>query len=341
MMRAPLYLLVVGIWGSTWLAIKYQLGTVHPTASVAYRFSLAALILFAWAAWRRLPMRLRPADHLRLAAVGLTMFSLNYVLFYFAEESLTTGLVAIIFAMVLPLNIVNNWIFRRRRPTVRVCGGALIGLVGLVTVFWPEIVDFDITAAGRGIVLSLLGSLSFSLGNVVSAGNHDREIPLVQGTAFSMAYGAVLMLVVTPVVGGFAFDTAPGYVISLAYLVVFGSLVAFAAYLTLLGRIGPDRAAYATVLFPVVALLLSTVFEEYAWTVRAAVGVALILAGNAIALARPELLLKNRSQSLLRLTRARGRPRAAAARAAEPHTTAGEVRGDAPSGERAREAESP
>jgi drug/metabolite transporter (DMT)-like permease len=290
-MRAPLYLLVVAIWGSTWLAIKYQLGTVHPAASVTYRFALAALVVFAWAILRKHRMRYGPADHARFAATGMTMFSLNFVLFYFAEETLTTGLVAIIFAMVLPLNIANSWIFRRKRPTLRVCIGALVGIVGLVAVFWPEVTNFDLSTSGRGIVLSLAGSLCFSLGNVVSGTSHERNIPVVPGTAYSMMYGAGMLAVATPFVGEFGFDTTPSYLISLTYLVLFGSVIAFAAYLTLLGRIGADRVAYATVLFPVIALLLSTAFENYEWTLRAAFGVVLVLVGNSIALAKPEQLV--------------------------------------------------
>jgi drug/metabolite transporter (DMT)-like permease len=290
-MRTALYLLVVGIWGSTWLAIKYQLGDVHPAASVTYRFALAALVVFLWAALRRYPMRYAAGDHVRFAVTGMMMFSLNFVLFYFAEETLTTGLVAIIFAMVLPLNILNSWIFRGKRPTGRVCLGALVGILGLIAVFWPEIVDFDLATSGRGIILSLAGSLCFSLGNVASGISQQRGIPVVPSTAYSMAYGAGLLALATPFVGEYGFDTAPSYLISLGYLVVFGSVIAFAAYLTLLGRLGADRVAYATVLFPIVALALSTAFEDYAWTLRAGVGVALILLGNSIALARPEQLL--------------------------------------------------
>ncbi|WP_051797338.1 DMT family transporter [Streptomyces sp. NRRL S-337] len=292
-MNAVLYVVTVLIWGSTWLAIKGQLGDVHPTVSVAYRFALAAVILLAWARLRGLPLRYPLRVHGQFVLMGGLMFSTNFVCFYFAEQHLTTGLVSIIFAMSLLVNMVFARVFFRRTITAKMLLGGAVGLLGIVTVFWPEFQNFGLSSgSGQGIVLSALGTLVFCLGNVVSGKTQAAGIPVVQGTGFAMAYGALLTAPFALLFGGggAAFDPSLKYTGSLVYLAVFGSVVGFGAYLTLLGRIGGERAAYAMVLFPIVALLLSTVFESFHWTVRDLVGVALILIGNAVMLTNPALV---------------------------------------------------
>lgn len=287
-MTFVLYAVTVAIWGSTWLAIKGQLGTVHPTVSVFYRFALASVLLLVWARvrgdWRRYPSRTYAA----FALMGALMFSTNFVCFYFAEQYLTTGLVSIIFAMSLLVNMAFARLFFRREVARNVRVGAAIGLAGIATVFWPELVDFDPSSGtGRGVVLSLVGTVVFCLGNVVSGKLQATGVPVIQSTGYAMAAGALLLAPFALVLSdGTAFEPTLEYTASLLYLVLCGSVVAFAAYLTLLGRIGGERAAYATVLFPVVALFLSTVFEDFTWAPRHVVGVALILLGNAAALTR-------------------------------------------------------
>ncbi|MFH8572543.1 DMT family transporter [Streptomyces sp. NPDC017993] len=291
-MNAVLYVVTVLIWGSTWLAIKGQLGDVHPTASVAYRFALAAVILLAFARLRGLPLRYPLRVHGQFALMGLLMFSTNFVCFYFAEGHLTTGLVSIIFAMSLVLNMAFARLFFRRTVTAKMLVGGGIGLLGIATVFWPEFQNFNLSSgSGRGIVLSALGTLVFCLGNVVSGKTQAAGIPVIQGTGYAMAYGALLMAPFAAFLGdGALFEPTLEYTGSLVYLAVFGSVVGFGAYLTLLGRIGGERAAYAMVLFPIVALLLSTVFEDFHWTLRDVLGVVLILIGNAVMLTNPALL---------------------------------------------------
>ncbi|WP_406440142.1 EamA family transporter [Streptomyces sp. NBC_00631] len=291
-MNAFLYVLTVLIWGSTWLAIKGQLGDVHPTASIAYRFALAAVILLAWARLRGLPLRYPARVHGQFVLMGATMFSTNFVCFYFAEQHLATGLTSIIFAMSLVVNMVFARLFFKRVVARKMLVGAAIGLLGIVTVFWPQFREFSLTSgSGRGIVLSALGTLVFCLGNVVSAKTQAAGVPVVQGTGYSMAYGTLIMAPFAAVLSRHdLFDATPKYVGSLLYLAIFGSVIGFGAYLTLLGRIGGERAAYAMVLFPIVALLLSTVFEDFHWTARDLLGVVLILAGNAVMLTSPALL---------------------------------------------------
>lgn len=291
-MNGVLYAVTVAIWGSTWLAIKGQLGEVHPTTSVAYRFALASVVLLAWARLRGLPLRYPLRAHGRFALMGSLMFSTNFVCLYFAEQYLTTGLVSIIFAMSLLVNIVFARVFFRRAVAPRVLVGGTVGLLGIVMAFWPEFSDFSLSSgSGQAILLSAVGTLVFCLGNVVSAKTQADDIPVLQSTGYAMAYGALLVAPFAVLFGGgSAFEPTLEYTASLIYLAIFGSVIGFGSYLTLLGRIGGERAAYATVLFPIVALALSTAFEGFRWSVRDLAGVALILVGNAVVLTRPEIL---------------------------------------------------
>lgn len=302
-----LYAVVVLIWGTTWLAIKLQLGVVPPATSVAYRFAVAAVLMLAWCRYRRLPLRFSLRDHGFMALVGALMFSTNFVLFYFSEENLTSGLVALIFSMALLVNMLNGRIFLGRRAHPAVLVGAAFGLAGIVLVFLPELTHFSLgTSAARGILLALGGTLLFSLGNIASARNQSHGLPVVQTTAFGMAYGAVMLTPFALVLGGgLAFDPRPSYVGALAYLAIFGSIVGFSCYLTLLGRIGVDRAAYATVLFPIVALTISSLVEGFTWAPRTLYGIALILMGNTIVLTKHAVLRR----SLGRLLSGLGAPR--------------------------------
>lgn len=281
-----LYGATVLIWGSTWYAIKLQLGTVEPDLSVAYRFLIAAaaLIAFCLATGRRL--RFAPRHHIYIAAQGFFLFSLNYWLFYNATFHLTTGVIAVVFSLILLMNIVNGALLFGTRVEPKVLGAAVLGLVGIVLVFRRELLALDLTS-GRiiGLGISIVATYSASLGNMASLRNQRAGLPVMEVNALGMAYGAVFSLVFALLRGAPpAFDWRPEYVGALLYLAVFGSVLGFGFYLTLLGRIGADRAAYAAVLFPVVALVISTVLEDYQWSLAALIGVALILGGNLLAL---------------------------------------------------------
>ncbi|WP_432190631.1 DMT family transporter [Streptomyces sp. Tue6028] len=287
-MNAVLYVVTVLLWGSTWLAIKGQLGSVHPTVSIAYRFALASLMLLAFARARGLPLRYPLGMHGRFALMGVTMFSANFVCFYFAEQHIAAALVSIIFAMSLVVNMLFARLFFCRTLTTSMMVGGAVGLTGIVTVFWPEFEKIGLSSgSGQGVVLSVVGTLVFCSGNVVSAKTQAVGIPVIQGTGYAMAYGALVMAPFALVYGHDSyFESTWQYTGSLFYLSVFGSVLGFGAYLTLLGRVGGERAAYAMVLFPIVALLLSTFFEDFNWTVRDLTGVVLTLTGNGLVLAR-------------------------------------------------------
>ncbi len=287
MQGAVFYILTVLIWGSTWFAIRFQLGTVDPSVSLVYRFGLAAILLFLWCAFRRVPLRFTLKEHVAIAAQGGCLFSINYLLFYWTTGLITSGLVAIIFSTVIVMNIINGAIFLKKPVQGIVLLGALVGLLGITLVFWHEIAasrevsEAASAAVLKGLGIGLVATLFASLGNILSARNQARQLPVLQTNAIGMAYGTLIMVIYAVATGvPFVIETSVEYIGSLLYLSVFGSIIAFGAYLTLVGRIGADRAAYATVLFPLVALVISSIFEDFTWTPLALAGVALVLLGN-------------------------------------------------------------
>lgn len=283
-----LYAATVLIWGTSWLGIKFQLGLVAPEVSVAYRFAIAAVLMLAMCLATGRSLRFSRRTHIFLALQGVPMFSINYMIFYVASAYLTSGLVAVTFSTIVAMNIVLGALFLGLPIRPRAVLGAALGMLGLGLVFWHDLAGFESSIANlTGLALALLATSFASLGNIAAVRNHQAGVPVLQGTAIGMAYGAVFTLLTCLARGlPFAFDPSPLYVGALVYLAVFATVVAFLCYLTLLGRIGPDRGAYASVLLPVVALALSTVFEGYAWTWTAIAGVALVIAGNVIMLAR-------------------------------------------------------
>ena len=282
-----LYAITVVMWGTSWLAIKYQLGVVAPEASVVYRFALATAVMVAVCLAGRRRMRFSAGEHVFLALQGALLFSTNYYLVYLGTQYLTSGLVAVAFSSLVVMNIIGGAVFFGTTITTRVVLGAGLGMCGLVLVFWPEIVAFDLTRDGTmGLILALGGTLLAALGMLTSARNQRHGLPVIQANAYGMAYGTLFMGVYTVLLGKpFDFDPSFSYVVSLLYLAVFASVVAFWCYLTLQVRIGAGRTAYAAVLFPIIALALSTLFEGFQWTPTALGGVVLVLAGNALVLA--------------------------------------------------------
>ena len=288
MENALLYALTSLIWGSTWIAITFQLGAVAPEASIAYRFALAALVLGVFVLVRRLPMAYTWRQHGFIALQGAFLFSFNYILVYLAEQLLTSGLVAIVFSNIIIMNVLLGALFLGNPIRPRVVVGGLLGVAGLALVFSPELVGFDFSGGrASGLALSFVAVLSASVGNIISARNQRAGLPIVQTNALGMAYGTVLTLVIALLRGvDFSFEASPAYVSSLVYLAVFGSVIAFGSYLTLIGRMGVDRAGYIGVVFPLVALGLSTLFEGLAWNLPGLLGVPLVAAGNVLVLSR-------------------------------------------------------
>lgn len=290
-----LYAVTVLIWGSTWYAISFQLGTVDPLASIAYRFGLSAILMLGALAFMG---KFRPANYTRkqhafIVLQGLFLFCLNYWLTYKSTIYLTTGLVAVIFSTLTLMNIFNQAIIFRIEIKKQVVLGSLIGLCGIAGVFWPEIRDMgENKGILTGILFGLGGTYLASLGNMAAIKNSRNNVPVLESNGYGMAYGAIACFLI---IGGtgtpIGFEMTAGYIWSLLFLAVFGSVVAFWCYLTLMQNIGADKAAYASVMFPIVALVVSTIFEGYVWTPEALCGMVLVVLGNVVAMANREMML--------------------------------------------------
>jgi drug/metabolite transporter (DMT)-like permease len=283
-----LYVVTILIWGSTWFAIKMQLGVVSPAVSVSWRFLAAALILLGYALVRRLPLRFSARDHLWMALQGLLLFGLNYLGFYVAEQTLPSGLAAVICSMLTIGNIVGMRLFFgvHTHPTNLL--GAVVGIAGVGLLFWPDLRSLSgANATLIGVLWAVGATVIATFGNMVATRNQRQHLPILQVNGWAMLYGAVITAAAAATMGErFSFDLSWRYVTSLVYLAVFGSIVAFGAYLTLMKRIGAHRAGYTMVAIPVVALLISTWLEDLRWTANLWVGVALCLIGNVLVLGR-------------------------------------------------------
>ncbi len=288
-MNALLYISVILIWGTTWFAIYLQQGDVPATVSIFYRFLLAAVImlvaLLATGRLRRLALR----DHLFCILQGCCVFSFNFYCFYHAAAYINTGLESVIFSMSVLFNAVNGMLFFRQKLSPTFIPAALLGLVGIVTLFWHDLTASQIAPELlKGIGLSLLGTFGFSLGNMLSTRHKKRGLDVFSTNTYAMFYGTAVIGALAFSQGeSFAIDLTPQYLGSLVYLSVFGSVLAFGIYFSLVGRIGASQAAYSTLLFPLVALTVSTFGEGYQWHINAVIGLGMILLGNLVMFARP------------------------------------------------------
>jgi len=286
MNNTALYVLTVLIWGSTWIAINYQLGEVAPEASLAYRFGLAALLLFLFCRVKKLPLAFSLPQHAQIMAFGLCLFGVNYYLLYLAQQHINSALTCIGFSTMMIINILNARFWYKTKITKQVYYGAALGLFGITTLFWPQINDIDIGAETMlGLSLCLVGTVFASSGNMLSIRNQKMQLPVMQTNAWGMAYGSLFMLLLGLLRGvEFNFSMTLPYVGSLLYLAIFGSVIAFGCYLTLLGRIGAHKASYATVMFPAVAVVISTFVEGFVWDLTTVIGFICIMLGNLVVL---------------------------------------------------------
>jgi drug/metabolite transporter (DMT)-like permease len=284
-----LYIVTVVIWGTTWIAINYQLGSVAPEVSVFYRFALASVMLFSYCLLRRLPLAMSFRKHGQLLAFGMMLFGLNYFLLYNAQQHINSALTSIAFSTLMVMNIINARIWYKTQINNQVYLGAALGIIGIVTLFWPQITDVELgpqTLLGLG--LCLLGTLSASTGNMISIKNQKDKMPVMQANAWGMLYGAIFMAVLALVQGkAFTFDSSWAYIGSLLYLSLFGSVIAFGCYLTLMTSIGAHKTSYTSIMFPAVAVMISTFVENFHWSWFTVIGFISILAGNLVVLARP------------------------------------------------------
>lgn len=283
-MNLSLYLLTVLIWGTTWIALKLQLGVVAIPVSIVYRFALAGVILFVILLLTRRLQPMGRRGHAICLAQGVCLFCVNFMCFLTASQWVASGLIAVVFSTATLWNALNARLFFGQKIASNVIGGGALGLLGLGLLFWPELSHHQASRETfYGLGLALLGTLCFSAGNMLSSLQQKAGLKPMTTNAWGMVYGASLLAVYCLARGiPFAMQWDARYVGSLLYLVIPGSVIGFTAYLTLVGRMGPERAAYCTVLFPLVALNVSAFAEGYQWTTPALFGLLAVMAGNVL-----------------------------------------------------------
>ncbi|HEY2630318.1 MAG TPA: EamA family transporter [Usitatibacter sp.] len=283
-----LFVACVAIWGTTWLAIKYQLGRIAPEVSVSYRFLTASFLIACYCRIRKLPLGFTARQHAWIATFGVLMFGVSYVCVYYAEQHVVSGLVAVGYSASPLLGAVGMRVFFGTPITRRIAMGSIMGMLGIVLVFWPEFArlrgDGD-TAVGA--VFTVAAVLLSALGTLTAHRNNQAGLPLWQTMGWGMFYGSMFAFATALAMGKpLEFDLTPGYVLSLLYLAILGSVVAFAAYLTLVKNVGTARASYTGVMVPIVALVVSAAFEGFDWHPLTWLGIAVSVAGNVIILRR-------------------------------------------------------
>lgn len=286
-MSAPaLFFVVVAIWGTTWIAITFQLPAAAPELGVALRFSAAAAILLGFCGWRGIPLRLPAREQRWLAVLGTMGFSVSYLLVYHAERFIVSGLVAVGYATMPLVNMVLARAFFATPMTRRVAAGGALGLLGVALIFQPEFARLSSDAPlVIGAMLTAGAVLASAFANMIVARNQSAGITGWAPLALAMGYGALASWLAVLAAGRpLAVRWSPQFVLSLLYLAVFGSVLAFGAFYALVGRIGPARASYVGVTATVVALVVSSLFEAYQWRWATGVGIALAVTGNVLAL---------------------------------------------------------
>ncbi|HUE79797.1 MAG TPA: EamA family transporter [Sphingomicrobium sp.] len=283
------FIIFTGIWGSTWIVIRDQLGTVPPQWSVAYRFVIAAVAMVLVARWKGESLRLDRRLAFAAIFLGFTQFCVNFNVVYFAERHITSGVVATVFALLMIPSTLLGWAFLGQRPTRRFVASSLVAIAGIGLLFVHELREHSARTDQIvwGIGLTLIGMVAASAANVFQARPKVRRFPLYSLLAWSMAAGAVIDIVFAIATAGApTIDTRPGYWFGLFYLALAASALTFSLYYPVVRRIGPAKAAYSSVLVPIIAMGFSTWLEAYRWTPLAAAGAILALGGMLGALSR-------------------------------------------------------
>jgi drug/metabolite transporter (DMT)-like permease len=281
------FAIITLIWGSTWLVIKDQLETVPPSWSVAYRFAIGGVAMLVWAAMRRERLMLDARGLIFASVLGFMQFVLNFNLVYRAEQHITSGVVAVVFALLLVPNAALARIFLGQKMGRQLLAGSVVAVAGVALLFVHEarLSPTGTSETLTGIGLSLTAVLCASSANVMQGTETSKAYPMASIIGWAMLTGAAVNAAFAlATVGGPVIDMRPSYLAGLLYLGVLGSAFAFSLYFRLIQTIGPAKAAYTSVLIPVIAMLLSTLFEGYRWSWLAAGGAVLVMAGLVIAL---------------------------------------------------------
>jgi drug/metabolite transporter (DMT)-like permease len=283
------FLIFTGVWGSTWIIIRDQVGTVPPQWSVAYRFMIAAVAMALVAKWKGQSLKLDRGGLFAAIVLGVSQFSVNFNSVYAAEQFITSGVVATVFAILLIPNSLLAWAFLDQKPNRRFLLAGLVAVCGVGLLFLNELRSSPVSNRdiAIGLGLTLLGLMGASCANVYQAGKEARRHPLLALLAWSMAIGAAIDCILAFIIAGLPVAEARlGYWAGVIYLALLGSVLCFALYFPVVRKIGPGKAAYSSVMVPVIAMSLSTLFEGYRWNALAIAGAVLALGGMLLALAR-------------------------------------------------------
>jgi len=284
MKNAILFITTLLCWAPTWYIIKFQLGYVDPLISVFYRISLSCLILFLVLFILKKNLKFSWSYHLWFAILGLCLFSFNYIFFYLANTHLISGIVCIAFSTNLIFNIIGEKIFFKKNATINTWIAAILGAIGIFVIFHEEILYFDANNFEHvGIALSFIATLFWSFGNMVHIRNANKKFPFFPSMAYGMLYGSIFTLIIAEATGAeILFEFTPKYIFALIFLSVFGTIIAFYLYLNLVNNIGPGRAGYVGVMMPVLALFISTIFENLEWTNNLLIGLPILMVGSVL-----------------------------------------------------------
>jgi len=290
------FIIFTGVWGSTWIVIRDQVGVVPPQWSVAYRFMIAAFAMALVAMWKGQSLKMDRGGLIAALVLGVTQFSVNFNSVYAAERFITSGVVATVFAILLIPNSLLAWAFLDQKPSRRFLLAGLVAVCGVALLFLHELRSSPASPheIAIGLGLTLLGLIGASSANVYQAGKEARRHPLLALLAWSMAIGAMLdSALAFAIAGPPVAEARIGYWVGVIYLALFGSVLCFALYFPVVRKIGPGKAAYSSVLVPIIAMTLSTMFEGYRWSPLAIGGAVLAIGGMLLALAgrrRPTLV---------------------------------------------------
>lgn len=281
-----LFITCAGIWGSTWLVIKYQLGSIDPVISVFWRFLLSTMILFFFAKMTGRSLSYSRKQHINFFFQGACNFSINYIITYWAEHFAPSATIALAFTLLVAFNIFGMRVFFKKAIGPSVYVGTFLGVLGISLIFGHEIHNLEPGGTTlKGLGLGILATMFASAGNLLAYRNHLNHVPVTIGNAWGMFYGTVTTFIIALILQRpFQFSTEPAYWYSLLYLSVFGTVIAFGAYLTLVARIGAERAGYTSILSPVIAVILSTIFEDFKISIFMSLGLGCCLLGNYVTL---------------------------------------------------------
>ncbi|NRA53542.1 MAG: DMT family transporter [Gammaproteobacteria bacterium] len=291
-MSALLYLLMIFVWGFSWIAIKWQQGDVAMEVSIFYRFAIAASLMFIIGKLFNKLQNTKVSHHKFFALQGLCLFCCNFIAFYSATSYIASGLVAVVMATAPIFNAIHGRLFYKTPTSANFWLGAVVGLSGLSLLFATDLVatqwSQDVLI---GLLYALAGTWFFSIGNMISIHNSRQAIEPFTATSYAMLYGCIALFGLILIKGlSFNFDPSLHYIGGLLYLAAPASVIGFTVYLILVDRLGANNAAYLLVITPIIALSASTLYEGYQWTINSTFGLLLVIAGNVLIQRKKPLL---------------------------------------------------